>query len=40
MNELHLLPQDEQELFFRAALDIKDIPFEIVLKWSEKTSVG
>jgi hypothetical protein len=32
MSEIHLLPQDERELFFRAAIDIKDIPFEIIEK--------
>jgi predicted nucleotidyltransferase component of viral defense system len=32
MNEIHLLPQDERELFFRAAIDIKDMPFEIIEK--------
>ena len=32
MNEIHLLPQDERELFFRAAIDIKNMPFEIIEK--------
>jgi predicted nucleotidyltransferase component of viral defense system len=32
MNELHLLPQDERELFFRTAADIKNMPFEIIEK--------
>jgi len=32
MNEIHLLPQEERELFFRAATDIKNIPFEIIEK--------
>lgn len=32
MSEIHLLPQDERELFFRAAIDIKDMPFEIIEK--------
>jgi hypothetical protein len=32
MNEIHLLPQGERELFFRAAIDIKDMPFEIIEK--------
>jgi predicted nucleotidyltransferase component of viral defense system len=32
MSEIHLLPQDERELFFRAAIDIKEMPFEIIEK--------
>lgn len=32
MNEIHLLSQDERELFFRAAIDTKDMPFEIIEK--------
>lgn len=32
MNEIHLLSQDERELFFRAATDIKNMPFEIIEK--------
>lgn len=32
MNEIHLLPQDERELFFRAAADQQNIPFEIIEK--------
>lgn len=32
MNEIHLLTQDERELFFRAATDIKNMPFEIIEK--------
>ena len=32
MREIHLLPQNERELFFRAAIDIKDMPFEIIEK--------
>lgn len=32
MSEIHLLPQNERELFFRAAIDIKDMPFEIIEK--------
>lgn len=26
MSEIHLLPQNERELFFRAAIDTKDMP--------------
>ena len=32
MNEIHLLTQDEQELFFQTAADIQNIPFEIIEK--------
>ncbi len=32
MSEIHLLSQEERELFFRAAIDIKDMPFEIIEK--------
>ncbi|KIC76374.1 hypothetical protein DB42_DV00100 [Neochlamydia sp. EPS4] len=32
MNEIHLLSKDERELFFRAASDIKNMPFEIIEK--------
>ncbi|MGL5264457.1 MAG: nucleotidyl transferase AbiEii/AbiGii toxin family protein [Candidatus Rhabdochlamydia sp.] len=32
MNELHLLSKDERELFFRAATDIQNMPFEIIEK--------
>lgn len=32
MNEIHLLSKDERELFFRAATDIKNMPFEIIEK--------
>ena len=32
MNEIHLLPREEQELFFRTAADIMNIPFEIIEK--------
>ena len=32
MSEIHLLSQDERELFFRAATDIKKMPFEIIEK--------
>lgn len=32
MNEIHLLSQDERELFFRAATDIQNMPFEIIEK--------
>lgn len=32
MSEIHLLPQDERELFFRATTAINDIPFEIIEK--------
>ncbi len=32
MNEIYLLPQDERELFFRASIDIKNMPFEIIEK--------
>ena len=32
MNEIHLLLKDERELFFRAATDIKKMPFEIIEK--------
>ncbi len=32
MNEIHLLSKDERELFFRAATDIKKMPFEIIEK--------
>src|ERR1700722_12064363 len=32
MSEIDLLPQNERELFFRAAIDIKDMPFEIIEK--------
>jgi hypothetical protein len=32
MNEIHLLPKEEQELFFRSAADIMNIPFEIIEK--------
>ena len=32
MNEIHLLPKNERELFFRTASDIKKMPFEIIEK--------
>lgn len=32
MNEIHLLPQDERELFFLTAANIKKMPFEIIEK--------
>ena len=32
MNEIHLLSQDERELFFRTAIDTKDMPFEVIEK--------
>lgn len=32
MNEIHLFTQDERELFFRAAADIQNMPFEIIEK--------
>lgn len=32
MNEIHLLHNDERELFFRSAAEIKKIPFEIIEK--------
>ncbi|MGK5595396.1 MAG: nucleotidyl transferase AbiEii/AbiGii toxin family protein [Parachlamydiaceae bacterium] len=32
MNEIHLLDQNERELFFRTAADIKNMPFEIIEK--------
>lgn len=32
MNEIYLLSKDERELFFRAASDIKNMPFEIIEK--------
>jgi len=32
MNELCLLPKEERELFFRAAADMKNMPFEIIEK--------
>lgn len=32
MNEIHLLPKEERELFFRTAADIMNIPFEIIEK--------
>jgi len=32
MNGIHLLSQGERELFFRAATDIKNMPFEIIEK--------
>ncbi len=32
MNEIYLLSKDERELFFRAATDIKKMPFEIIEK--------
>ena len=32
MKEIHLLTQDERELFFRTAADIQNIPFEIIEK--------
>src|ERR1700722_15764120 len=32
MNEIYLLSKDERELFFRAATDIKNMPFEIIEK--------
>lgn len=32
MNEIHLLPENERRLFFRAAADIKNMPFEIIEK--------
>ncbi|MFZ0565458.1 MAG: nucleotidyl transferase AbiEii/AbiGii toxin family protein [Chlamydiales bacterium] len=32
MNEIHLLPQNERELFFRTAADKLSIPFEIIEK--------
>ena len=32
MNELHLLPQDERELFFRTVINTKKMPFEVIEK--------
>ena len=32
MNEIHLLTQDERELFFQTAADIQNMPFEIIEK--------
>jgi hypothetical protein len=32
MKEIHLLSKDERELFFRAATEIKNMPFEIIEK--------
>lgn len=32
MSEIHLLPQKERKLFFRAAIDTKDMPFEVIEK--------
>jgi hypothetical protein len=32
MSEIHLLSQNERELFFRAAIDIQNMPFEIIEK--------
>lgn len=32
MSEIHLLPQNERELFFRAAIDTKDMPYEVIEK--------
>jgi hypothetical protein len=32
MNEIHLLDQDERDLFFRTAADIQNMPFEIIEK--------
>jgi predicted nucleotidyltransferase component of viral defense system len=32
MNDIYLLPQNEQELFFRTAADKLNIPFEIIEK--------
>src|ERR1700722_1662539 len=32
MSEIDLLPQNERELFFRAAIDTKHMPFEIIEK--------
>jgi predicted nucleotidyltransferase component of viral defense system len=32
VSEIHLLSQHERELFFRAAVDIKEMPFEIIEK--------
>ena len=32
MSEIHLLPQNERELFFRAAIDTKNMPFEVIEK--------
>ncbi len=32
MSEIDLLPQNERELFFRAAIDTKDMPFEVIEK--------
>lgn len=32
MKEIHLLTQDERELFFRTAADIQNMPFEIIEK--------
>ncbi len=32
MSEIHLLPQNERELFFRAAIDTMDMPFEVIEK--------
>lgn len=32
MNELHLLPQGERELFFRTVIDTKNMPFEVIEK--------
>ena len=32
MSQIHLLPQNEREFFFRAAIDTKDMPFEVIEK--------
>ena len=32
MKEIHLLTQDERDLFFRTAADIQNMPFEIIEK--------
>jgi len=32
MSEIDLLPQNERELFFRAAIDTKDMSFEVIEK--------
>jgi hypothetical protein len=32
MNQIHLLAQDERELFFRTSADILNMPFEIIEK--------
>ena len=40
MNEIHLLSEDERELFFRTATEIMNMSFEIIRLLSKFHSVG